>query len=96
MRPRFSVLVPVYEQWDLVPKLLACLAAQTFPQDRFEVILADNGSPNFAPPAALPVNVRIVSCPQPGSYAARNAACGGATPAPKHSGAPKATRTVPR
>jgi GT2 family glycosyltransferase len=74
MERRISVLVPVYQQWDLVPKLLACLAAQTLPQDEFEVILADNGSPTFAPPAALPANVRIVNCPQPGSYAARNAA----------------------
>jgi glycosyltransferase involved in cell wall biosynthesis len=74
MEPRFSVLVPVYEQWDLVPKLLACLAAQTLPQDRFEVILADNGSRNFTPPATLPANVRIMTCAQPGSYAARNAA----------------------
>lgn len=74
MEPRFSVLVPVYEQWDLVPKLLACLSAQTLPQERFEVILADNGSRNFAPPATLPANVRIISCAQPGSYTARNAA----------------------
>jgi glycosyltransferase involved in cell wall biosynthesis len=74
MEPRFSVLVPVYEQWDLVPALLACLRAQTLPQDQFEVILSDNGSTHFAPPQALPPNVRIVTCAQPGSYAARNAA----------------------
>jgi glycosyltransferase involved in cell wall biosynthesis len=74
MEPRFSVLVPVYEQWDLVPKLLACLAAQTLPQDQFEVILADNGSTEFAPPAKLPPNVRVITCPEPGSYATRNAA----------------------
>jgi glycosyltransferase involved in cell wall biosynthesis len=74
MALRVSVLVPVYEQWDLVPKLLACLAGQTLPQDQFEVILADNGSPSFAPPPVLPANVRIVRCPHPGSYATRNAA----------------------
>lgn len=79
MAMRLSVLVPVYEQWDLVPALLACLAAQTLPQDRFEVILSDNGSPHFAPPAALPANVRIVTCADPGSYAARNAAAAAAT-----------------
>ena len=78
MAPRLSVLVPVYEQWDLVPALLACLAAQTLPQDRFEVILADNGSPHFTPPATLPANVRIVSCAQPGSYATRNVAAAAA------------------
>jgi glycosyltransferase involved in cell wall biosynthesis len=79
MAMRLSVLVPVYEQWDLVPALLACLAAQTLPQDRFEVILSDNGSPHLAPPAALPANVRIVTCADPGSYAARNAAAAAAT-----------------
>ena len=79
MQSRFSVLVPVYEQWDLVPALLARLAGQSLPQDAFEVILADNGSPNFAPPAALPANTRIVRCPRPGSYAARNEAANAAT-----------------
>ena len=74
MEPRFSVLVPVYEQWDLVPTLLARLAAQSLAQDQFEVILADNGSSHFAPPQNLPGNARVVVCTQPGSYAARNAA----------------------
>jgi GT2 family glycosyltransferase len=74
MEPRFSVLVPVYEQWDLVPALLACLGAQSLPQDAFEVILVDNGSTHFTPPATLPPNTRIVTCTDPGSYAARNAA----------------------
>jgi glycosyltransferase involved in cell wall biosynthesis len=74
MELRFSVLVPVFEQWNLVPQLVACLAAQTFPRDRFEIILADNGSSDFAPPPLLPANARIVACPHPGSYAARNAA----------------------
>jgi GT2 family glycosyltransferase len=79
MHPRCSVLVPVYAQWDLVPALLARLAAQTLPQDAFEVILADNGSPNFAPPAQMPANTRIVRCLEPGSYAARNEAAKAAT-----------------
>ncbi len=78
MKLRFSVLVPVYEQWDLVPALLARLAAQSLPYGDFETILVDNGSYNFAPPATLPANVRIVSCAQPGSYAARNVAAGAA------------------
>ena len=78
MEPRFSVLVPVYEQWDLVPQLLARLTAQSLAQDEFEVILADNGSPHFAPPAILPANTRIVTCTDPGSYAARNVAASAA------------------
>jgi glycosyltransferase involved in cell wall biosynthesis len=79
MVPRLSVLVPVYEQWDLVPALLQRLAAQLLPQDQFEIILADNGSHDFHGPETLPPNVRIVSCAQPGSYAARNAAAASAS-----------------
>lgn len=74
MALRFSVLVPIYEQWDLVPLLLARLRAQTLAQERFEVVLVDNGSRDFAPPDGLAGNVRVVTCAMPGSYAARNAA----------------------
>ena len=68
----FSVVVPVYMQWHLVPALLERLERQTLPAARFEVILVDNGSPQFAPPDRLPANARILRCDTPGSYAARN------------------------
>jgi glycosyltransferase involved in cell wall biosynthesis len=71
-QPLISVIVPVFNQWDLVPKLLHCLGAQSFPGDRFEVLLVDNGSTNIpAADADLPF-VRRLSCLAPGSYAARN------------------------
>ena len=41
-------------------------------QAAFEVLLVDNGSSDFAPPATLPKNVRVFQCHTPGSYAARN------------------------
>ncbi|HEX7034353.1 MAG TPA: glycosyltransferase [Pseudomonadales bacterium] len=69
-----SVIVPVYDHWDLVPRLLERLRAQSLSQDRFEVLLVDNGSTQFSPPDELPGNVRILTCSTPGSYAARNAA----------------------
>lgn len=69
---RFSVVVPVYDQWHLVPSLLDCLARQTFPTDRFEIILIDNGSSVYRPPQHLPGTVRLLRCECPGSYAARN------------------------
>jgi glycosyltransferase involved in cell wall biosynthesis len=75
---RVSVIVPVYEQWNLVPALLACLDRQTLPSEEFEIILVDNGSKSFGSesfvPPALPGNARIIQCARPGSYAARNAA----------------------
>lgn len=71
-RPFFSVIVPVYEHWNVVPGLLAHLAAQTLDPSAYEILLIDNGSTNFVPPPKLPTNARISQCWQPGSYAARN------------------------
>ena len=74
MTPTFSVIVPVYRHWPLVPELLAALAAQTVGADGFEIVIVDN-DPDAAPdpPPALPGNARVVPCPAPGAYAARNA-----------------------
>jgi cellulose synthase/poly-beta-1,6-N-acetylglucosamine synthase-like glycosyltransferase len=70
--PTFSVIVPVYEHWHLVPELLKRLDSQTLPQTAFEVLLVDNGSARFEPPANLAANTRVLHCARPGSYAARN------------------------
>lgn len=71
--PAISVIVPVYRGWDRVPGLLAALAALDGPG--FEVILIDN-EPEAGHPA-LPdhpgLDLRVVPCGTPGSYAARNA-----------------------
>jgi glycosyltransferase involved in cell wall biosynthesis len=66
----FSIVVPVYRQWHLVPKLLSSLDRQTLPRSLFEVILVDNGSPD-APPLA-PGGTALLRCAEPGSYPARN------------------------
>lgn len=70
--PRYSIIVPVYEHWHLIPALLRCMEAQTLDQHKFEILLVDNGSHDFAPPERLAANVRILQCEAPGSYAARN------------------------
>lgn len=73
-RPFASVVVPVYND---AARLMACLRAlgqQTYPADRYEVIVVDNGSDVAVAPmvtAALP-SARVVNESQPGSYAARN------------------------
>jgi len=69
---QFSVIVPVYEQWDMIAPLIDCLEAQTLSERLFEVILVDNGSTLFAPPQGLPKGFRVYRCAKPGSYAARN------------------------
>lgn len=69
---RFSVVVPVYQHWSLVPKLLDCLERQVFPQERFETILVDNGSSDLTLPEKMSLQTRVLRCDRPGSYAARN------------------------
>src|SRR5690606_21948790 len=69
-----SVIVTVNDHWDLVLWLLERLREQSLSQDRFEVLLVDNGSTQSSPPDELPGNVRILTCSTPGSYAARNVA----------------------
>lgn len=71
MSVKFSVIVPVYEQWPLVPALLDALGRQTLHEGAFELILIDNGSRERMVPA-LPPWARVLDCASPGSYAARN------------------------
>jgi glycosyltransferase involved in cell wall biosynthesis/GT2 family glycosyltransferase len=47
-RPAFSVIVPTYERHAHLPKLLDCLARQTFPD--FEVILVDQSAARWEVP----------------------------------------------
>jgi hypothetical protein len=68
--PLFSVVVPVYRQWHLVPDLLAALRVQDLDSKSFEILLVNNG---LAPAPDLPVGLRVLDCPRPGAYAARNA-----------------------
>lgn len=71
--PFVSVVVPVFDHVDLLGKCLAALEAQSYPGDRFEVIVVDNGVDPPVPPSLCPPHARIVRESQPGAYAARNA-----------------------
>lgn len=71
--PRFSVIVPVYNDPNGLRECLAALERQTLPKDRFEVIVVDNAS---APPIVMPttpLQLKVVIEARRGSYAARNA-----------------------
>jgi glycosyltransferase involved in cell wall biosynthesis len=70
--PVFSVIIPVYRHWHLVPDLLAALAAQSVGPAAVEILVVES-CPDPTPDIALPANARRVACPAPGSYAARNA-----------------------
>ena len=67
--PRLSIVVPVFEQWQLIDGLLACLERQDYPGDRREVLLVADG---LAPPRDFPPGVRVLQSTGKGSYAARN------------------------
>lgn len=71
--PLISVIVPVFNDWQRVPALLAALKAQTLGLERFELLLVDNGSRELPSALRLPPFARLLHCPTPGSYAARNA-----------------------
>ncbi len=72
-RPEVSVIVPTYRDGDVLAACLDALARQTFPRERFEVLVVDNGPTPPAPGPARP-GVRWLHEPTPGSYAARNRA----------------------
>jgi glycosyltransferase involved in cell wall biosynthesis len=72
--PLVSVIVPVYNDAVRLRACLGCLRAQTWPADRLEVIVVDNGSTDDVAPAVaeLPGAILLREA-RPGSYAARNA-----------------------
>lgn len=71
--PRVSVVVPVWNSPAQVLECLAALRAQTYPADRFEVLVVDNGSTDGTAQTVRDAGFgTLLSEPQPGSYAARN------------------------
>jgi glycosyltransferase involved in cell wall biosynthesis len=71
--PAVSIVIPVFNQREELLRCLRALSLQTYPADRFEVIVIDNGSevPVASPSETFP-RVRCLLEPKPGSYAARN------------------------
>lgn len=72
-QPFISVIIPVWNSPDLIAKCLTAIAGQTYPGDRYEVLVVDNGSTDETAAVArsLPF-VTLLSEPVAGSYPARN------------------------
>jgi glycosyltransferase involved in cell wall biosynthesis len=68
--PRFSIVVPCYNEADYVAATLRSLQAQTFP-GRYEVIVVDNGSTDATAAIARAHGVRVVTEPRRGVCWAR-------------------------
>src|SRR3954468_12291438 len=74
--PFVSVIVPHYQDLAGLEICLAALAAQTYPADRFEIVLADNNSPVGLPAVEAGVRGRasVVLVTEKGAGPARNGA----------------------
>lgn len=71
IKPRISVLIPVYRDWAGLDLCLTALSAQTWPANDFEVLVVSNDA---EPPSPLPrPGVHLLHEPRGHSYAARNA-----------------------
>jgi glycosyltransferase involved in cell wall biosynthesis len=71
--PFVSVVIPLYNDSERLRTCLGALERQTYPKDRFEVIVVDNGSTEQLFDVAKVFPFATVVCePIPGSYAARN------------------------
>ncbi|MBA2641351.1 MAG: glycosyltransferase [Actinobacteria bacterium] len=71
-----SVIVPVRNGARDLPELIACLDRQTFPHERFEVVIGDDGSVDGGSEGLDAPDgwIRVVRGPPQNSYAARNRA----------------------
>lgn len=71
--PFVSVVIPAYNEADNIVPCLEAIAAQKYPRDRFEVIVADNGSTDNTVELAGQAGARVVHAAISGPAAARNA-----------------------
>lgn len=73
--PSVSVIIPVYNDAARLRLCLEALERQTYPKDRYEVVVVDNGSENgeeIAEACQAVAQARYLHEPKSGSYAARN------------------------
>jgi glycosyltransferase involved in cell wall biosynthesis len=71
--PLVSVIIPVYNDNEPLKICLAALVKQTYPQDRYEIIVVDNGSQEDVKAAIREFDtVKLTYESQPGAYVARN------------------------
>ncbi len=67
--PSYSVIVPLYQEAQLAPQLLAAMLALDYPRDRLEVLIAleadDQATQHAFHALDLPPHVRVVIIPQP-------------------------------
>jgi glycosyltransferase involved in cell wall biosynthesis len=68
-----SVIIPTYKDWERLNLCLLGLKRQSFPSDKFEVIIINNDPSEPVPEFLIEEGWKIIVEKKPGSYAARNA-----------------------
>jgi glycosyltransferase involved in cell wall biosynthesis len=68
-----SVVVPAYNEEEYLPACLRALRRQTFPAERFEVIVVDNASTDSTAAVARRLGARVITEPRKGVSRARQA-----------------------
>lgn len=68
-----SVVIPAYNEEKYLGRCLAALARQTYPANRFEVIVVDNNSTDATAEIAQRYGVRVIAEPRKGVAYARQA-----------------------
>jgi len=72
-RPFVSVIIPVYNDTDRLVQCLQSLESQSYPSQRYEVVVVDNGSTEAVEPRLGEFSHAVAAHEtRPGSYAARN------------------------
>ncbi len=71
--PFISVVVPVYNQERYLQRCAEALLKQTYPWDRFEILMVDNNSTDASPQILRSIDgIRVLHEHTQGDYAARN------------------------
>ena len=72
--PSVGVVIPVYNDWQRLQRCLEALASQSYPSERLQVRVVDNGSNDWPSQPSFPLPLEVIVHRHPGSYGARNRA----------------------
>ncbi|MEO1524572.1 MAG: glycosyltransferase [Planctomycetota bacterium] len=70
--PFITVLIPTLNESAHIETCLSSIQQQSYPQDRFEIVVVDNGSSDTTPDLVRAMDVRLLSEPRRSAYWARN------------------------
>lgn len=73
--PYISVIIPTYKDWDRLKHCIDALMLQSYPKDRFEVVVVNNSSRDDFPSDLQhleKISLQLLTEMMPGSYQARN------------------------